>query len=85
MNSTKPTIGGSGITNLIATVNGNTYGNWTYEYINYDLWLRAENTYLDANLPIHIYVYTNIPADSIYNKIDVELTIAGEECHMTIN
>lgn len=85
LNSTKPTIDRSGITNLIATVNGNTYDSWTYQYINSELWLYADNTYLDANLPLHIYVYTYIPADSINDKIDVELTIAGEECHITIN
>ena len=85
LNSTKPTIDGSGITNLIAKVNGNTYTSWTYQYINSELWLYADNTYLDAHLPLHIYVYTCIPADSIYDKIDVELTIAGEECHITIN
>lgn len=85
LNSTKPTIDGSGITNLMATVNGNTYASWTYQYINSELWLYADNTYLDAHLPLHIYVYTYIPADSIHDKIDVELTIAGEECHITIN
>ena len=85
LNSSKPTIDGSGITNIIATVNGNTYDNWEYQYINSELWLYAKNTYLDANLPLHLYVYTYIPADSIYDKINVDLTIAGERCNITIN
>ena len=85
LNSTQPTIDGSGVTDLIAKVNGNTYGSWTYQYISSELWLYADNTYLDANLPLHIYVYTNIPADSINKKVDVNLTIAGQECYATIN
>ena len=85
LNSTKPTIDGSGITDLVATVNGNTYGGWSYQYINSELWLSAENNYLDAHLPLHIYVYTCIPADAIDEKVDIDLTIAGVECHTTIN
>ena len=85
LNSTQPTIDGSGVTDLIAKVNGNTYGSWTYQYISSEMWLYADNTYLDANLPLHIYVYTNIPADSINKKVDVSLTIAGQECYATIN
>ena len=85
LNSTKPTIDDDGITELLATVNGNTYSNWEYQYIASELWLYIQHTYLDANLPVHIYVYTYIPSANLNDKVSVNLKIAGQEKVISIN
>jgi lipoprotein len=85
LNSTQPTIDGDGITNLVATVNGNTYSNWTYQYVEGEIWCYIRRTYLDANLPLHIYVYTYIPSGNMNDEIKVELKVAGQDKMITLN
>ena len=85
LNSTQPTIDDQGITNPVATVNGNTYKDWTYQYIANGVWSTINHTYLDANLPLHIYVYTNIPSANMNDKIIVNTKVAGEDKTISIN
>ena len=85
LNSTKPTIDDDAITNILATVNGNTYSNWEYKYVSSELWLYIRHTYLEANLPLHIYVYGNIPSANMNDKITVNLKIDGQEKVISIN
>ena len=85
LNSTKPTIDGQGITNIVAVVNENTYGGWEYRYVQSQLWLPIKRTYLEANLPLHVYVYNNIPSANMNDKITINLKIAGEDKRILIN
>lgn len=84
LNSTKPTIDGEAITELVATAGGNTYEDWEYQYISSELWLYIRNTYLEANLPLHIYVYAMIPSASANSNVSVNLKIAGQPKVITI-
>lgn len=85
LNSTHPTIDGDGITNLVAEVNGNTYEKWEYQYIAYELWGYLYNTYLEANLPLHIYVYTQIPKENKKDRITINLKIDGQDKIIVVN
>lgn len=85
LNSSHPTVRGDAITELIANAGGNTYESWEFQYLNSEIWcyIRNNNT-LDANLPLHIYVYTMIPSSSMYNDVSVNLKIAGQPKEITI-
>ena len=85
LNSSRKTIGGDAITDLVAIVNGNDYGDWEYEYIAGDMWLDMENNYLDAYIPAHAYVYTYIPEKYMNDAITVKLKLAGKEYELSIN
>ena len=85
LNSTKPTIDGDAITELVANASGNTYENWKYQYINSEIWCYIRNTYLEANLPLHIYVYTMIPRNSMNSNVSVNLKLAGQPKEIVIS
>lgn len=85
LNSTKPTVDGEGITEIVANAGGNTYASWEYQYVNSEIWCYIRNNYLEANLPLHIYVYTMIPRDSMNSSVSVELKIAGQPKVITVN
>ena len=85
LNSTKPTIDGDAITDLVATVNGNTYEHWKYQYVSAQIWCHIKNTYLEAGLPLHIYVYTMVPSSAMNDSITVDLKLAGQPSVITIN
>lgn len=86
LNSNKPTIDGDAITDLVAsTSDGNTYESWTYQYVSAQIWCHIRNTYLEANLPLHIYVYTYIPASMMNSPVNVKLNLAGQPRQITIN
>ena len=85
LNSTKPTVDGDAITDVVATVNDNTYGSWKYQYIDSEIWSYIRNNYLEANLPLHIYVYTMIPSTSMNNTVRVNLKLAGQPKTITIH
>lgn len=86
LTSDKPTVDGKALTNLTANYNGNTYSSWEMQYIESQLWLYIHNTYLDANLPLHLYVYTYLP-DSALNdgsSVTVDLTVDGQQKNITV-
>ena len=85
LNSTKPTIDKDAITDLVATVNGNTYEQWKYQYVSAQIWCRIKNTYLEADLPLHIFVYAMIPSSAMDESITVNLNLAGQPSVITIN
>lgn len=73
------------LTDLIATYNGNTYQNWTMSYISGQLWMYFMHTYLEANLPCHIYAYTSVPADVLNGgPLTVDLNISGQPYTVTV-
>ena len=85
LNPSHKTVDGDAITDLVATTaSGNTYGNREYQYITSELWLYIRNTYLDANLPEHIYVYTYIPASVMGDGVTVNMKLAGTNYEITI-
>ena len=66
------------ITDLVAKYKSDTYASWTMNYINGQLWLYFRHTYLDANLPCHVYAYTSVPAAALESgDLSVDLTLAG--------
>lgn len=68
------------ITDLVADYNGDDYSNWTIRYIANELWLYIRNTYFDANLPEHLFVYTYVPASAIDGgSLKVDMNLGGEE------
>ena len=58
LTSDKPTVDDDGLTDIVATYNGNGYSSWTMQYLAGELWLYIRHTYLDANIPCHLFVYT---------------------------
>ena len=65
------------ITDLVANYDKDTYGSWTLQYIQGQLWLFFRHTYLDANLPCHVYAYTTVPASALESgDLSVDLTLA---------
>lgn len=68
------------ITDLVADYNGDDYSDWTIQYIANELWLYIHNTYFDANLPEHLFVYTYVPASAIDGgSLKVDMNLGGEE------
>lgn len=86
LTSNKPTVDGDGLTNIVATYNGNTYSSWTMTYLSGELWLRIHRTYLEANIPCHLYVYTSIPETALDDDqpITIDLKIGGEPKTVTV-
>ena len=54
--------------------NGNTYSNFDMKYLAGELWLSAKRTYFDANIPVHIYVYTTLPATATDDDKQIAVT-----------
>ena len=86
LTSNKPTVDGDGLTNIVATYNGNTYSSWEMQYISSQLWLYIHRTYLEANIPCHLYVYTSIPAAALDDgqPITIDLKVGGEPKTITV-
>lgn len=82
LTSDKLTVDGSALTEIQATYNGNTYSNFDMKYLAGQLWISARRTYLDANIPTHIFVYTTLPESALNDdiSIDVKLKVAGQDC-----
>lgn len=81
LTSDHPTIDDAGLTDIEATYNGNSYSGWDINYISLDLWIPVFHTYLEANIPCHLYVYTSMPDTALDDgqSITVDLKIGGEE------
>ena len=60
------------IKNIPLLYNGNTYSNFDMKYLAGELWLSAKRTCFDANIPVHTYVYTTLPATAIDDNIGPE-------------
>ena len=73
------------ITELNAKYNEDVYPSWELQYISGQLWLYFRHTYLDANLPCHVYAYTTVPADALNSgSLSVSATLAGQPVSITI-
>lgn len=81
LNSGSSTVDGDAFADIQATYNSNTYSGWEYKYVASELWLYADRHTLDANMPLHLYVYTQIPSSSLDDDepISVSLNIDGED------
>ena len=86
LTSDKLTIDSSAITNIVASYNNNTYKNFDMKYLASELWLSAKRTYLDANIPVHVYVYAALPASALDDEqpINVDLAVAGQDKHLNV-
>ena len=56
------------------------------KYLASELWLSAKRTYLDANIPVHVYVYAALPASALDDEqpINVDLAVAGQDKHLNV-
>lgn len=73
------------ITELNAKYNEDVYPSWELQYISSQLWLYFRHTYLDANLPCHVYAYTTVPADALNSgSLSISATLAGQPVSITI-
>lgn len=81
-----PTVDDSALTNIVATYGENTYKNWDMNYITSELWMPIYHTYFEANLPVHVYVYTQIPSAALEGNesVSVDLAVDGEKKHIEI-
>ncbi|WP_417751762.1 hypothetical protein [Senegalimassilia faecalis] len=86
LTSDKLTIDSSAITNIVASYNNNTYKTFDMKYLASELWLSAKRTYLDANIPVHVYVYAALPASALDDEqpINVDLAVAGQDKHLNV-
>ena len=73
------------ITNLMALYNADTYRSWKLQYIASEIWCTFRHTYLEANLPCHVYAYAIIPAAAFDSgNLSVNLNIDGAPYTVTI-
>ncbi|MBR3226447.1 MAG: DUF5067 domain-containing protein [Atopobiaceae bacterium] len=78
-------VDGKALANLVANYNGDIYKNWKFQYVEGQLWLYFHNTYLDANIPCHVYAWTNVPVEAINGgNLSVSLDVAGGPRTITI-
>jgi len=85
LNSNQLPVDDYAITDLCANYNGDTYQGWRLQYISGQLWLSLMHTYLDANIPTHIYAYTTVPSNALNEgTLSVDMTLAGAPYTVTI-
>lgn len=73
------------ITKLAAKYNEDVYQNWQMQYISSQLWLSFRHTYLDANLPCHVYAYTTVPLAALDSgSLSVTAAIAEQPISVVI-
>lgn len=86
LTSNKPTVDGDGLTDIVATYNGNTYSSWTMQYVSSWVWPYIRRTFLEANIPCHLYVYTAIPEAALDDgqPISIDLKVGGEPKTITV-
>ena len=84
-NSNQLPVDDYAITDLCANYNDDTYQNWQLQYLASELWLSFHHTYLDANIPTHVYAYTTIPAKALNEgTLSVDVSLAGKPCNIAI-
>lgn len=79
LNSNEIAVNQGAISDVVANYNGNTYKSFEYKYVVSELWLSAKNTYFDADMPVHIYVYRQIPESAINRGVTVDMVVAGQD------
>ena len=86
LTSDKLVIDDYAIVDPVATYNGNTYKSFDMNYLASKLWLSAKRTVLEANMPVHIYVFAPLPASALDDgkPISVDLEIAGQKKHLDV-
>lgn len=78
LNSNQLPVDDYAITNLVANYGEDVYQGWRLQYITNQLWLSFTHTYLDANIPVHVYAYTTVPSSALSEgSLSVDMTLAG--------
>lgn len=86
LNSNQLPVDDYAVTDLCANYNGDTYQGWRLQYITNQLWLSFTHTYLDANIPTHIYAYTAVPSAALNEgSLSVDMTLDGTLYNVTIH
>ena len=86
LTSDNVSIDDDAITDLVAKYKGNTYASWEMNYLSGQLWIPIWHTGMDANIPLHIYVYTTLPHDALDNgDVTVSMTLADQEKTIAID
>lgn len=77
LNSNQLPVDDYAITNLVANYGEDVYQGWRLQYITNQLWLSFTHTYLDANIPVHVYAYTTVPSSALSEgSLLVDMTLA---------
>ena len=85
LNSDQLPVDDYAITDLTAHYGEDSYQGWRLQYITNQLWLTFTHTYLDANLPVHVYAYTTVPSSALdEGSLSVDVTLAGTPYTITI-
>ena len=85
LNSEQLPVDDYAITELNAKYNEDSYQSWTLSYLANQLWLYFTHTYLDANIPAHVYAYTTVPAEALNTgSLSVDMMLADTPCTVTI-
>lgn len=75
------------ITDIAATYNGQTYKKFDYQAGGFAIFTSARNTIFDwdGTSSVHLYVFTQLPADALGQHADVTLKILGENKEIGVN
>jgi hypothetical protein len=87
LNSKHLAVDDDALSNIEATYNGNTYSSFDIQY-NYgnDYLMSMYHTYIEANIPEHVYVSAILPASAATDEIPVtvSLKLEGTEKVITV-
>lgn len=83
----RETIDEKVITDIAATYNGQTYKKFDYQAGGFAIFTSARNTIFDwdGTSSVHLYVFTQLPADALGQHADVALKILGENKEIGVN
>lgn len=75
------------ITDIAATYSGRTYKKFDYQAGGFAIFTSARNTIFDwdGTSSVHLYVFTQLPADALGQHADVALKILGENKEIGVN
>lgn len=83
----RETIDEKVITDVTATYSGQVYKKFDYQAGGFAIFASARNTIFDWNgaSSVHLYVFTQLPADALGQHADVALKILGENKEIGVN
>lgn len=75
------------IADIAATYNGQTYKKFDYQAGGFAIFTSARNTIFDwdGTSSVHLYVFTQLPADALGQHADVALKVLGENKEIGVN
>lgn len=83
----RETIDEKVIADIAATYNGQTYKKFDYQAGGFAIFTSARNTIFDwdGTSSVHLYVFTQLPADALGQHADVALKVLGENKEIGVN